>query len=86
MKEEAVDLFQRFYTMENHRAPEAKRKRRTDRRTGGVDKSVKLAEGESVPGTVPGTGAEAGAEAGAGTGPVSEPVPVPALLSDSAGK
>lgn len=31
LKDEAIALFQRFYTMENQRAPEAKRKRRPDK-------------------------------------------------------
>lgn len=31
MKEEAIELFQRFYTMENQRAPEEKRKRRREK-------------------------------------------------------
>ena len=31
LKDEAIDLFQRFYTMENQRAPEGKRKRRPEK-------------------------------------------------------
>jgi hypothetical protein len=33
LKEEAIELFQQFYTMENQRAPEEKRKRRREKDT-----------------------------------------------------
>jgi hypothetical protein len=41
MKEEAIELFQRFYTMENQRAPEEKRKRRREKEKGSADDSEK---------------------------------------------
>jgi hypothetical protein len=34
LKEEAIELFQQFYTMENQRAPEEKRKRRREKDSG----------------------------------------------------
>ena len=42
LKEEAINLFQKFYTSENRRAPEAKRKRKTEKvfNSSGVPSSV----------------------------------------------